>query len=278
MIKQKTISKKISFDGFGLHTNTFSKVNLYPSNENTGIKILINNELYSINKFEKETNFCTILKNKDIEIMTTEHLFSAIYSLGITNIIIEIEGLEIPALDGSSKVFADILKNNIKEQKEYLEKIIINRNFIFSENDKIISFFPNNKLEIIYIIDYPNTEIGFQIYKYEHSPDNYINEISFCRTFGFFEDVEKLRSLGLTLGSNLENSLVLKDNKYLNNKRIDNEEVRHKILDLLGDMLFINNYPNILIVAYKTGHKEHNILVNNIISSSISSNHYQDFV
>jgi len=274
--RQKTISEKISFEGFGIHTNTFSKVNLYPSSENTGIKILLKDKLYSINTLVKETNFCTILKNKDIKIMTVEHLFSSLYGLEITNIIIEIEGIEIPAIDGSSKYFTDILKNNVKIQREFLKEMKINENFIFSKEDKMISFFPSDKLEIIYIIDYPNTPIGFQMYKYEHSINNYINNISFCRTFGFFEDAYKLRNLGLTLGSNLDNSLVIKDNKYLNNKRIYNEEVRHKILDLLGDMLFINNYPNVLIIAYKTGHKEHNILTNNIISLYTSSNRYQD--
>jgi UDP-3-O-[3-hydroxymyristoyl] N-acetylglucosamine deacetylase len=274
--RQKTISEKISFEGFGIHTNTFSKVNLYPSSENTGIKILLKDKLYSINTLVKETNFCTILKNKDIKIMTVEHLFSSLYGLEITNIIIEIEGIEIPAIDGSSKYFTDILKNNVKIQREFLKEMKINENFIFSKEDKIISFFPSDKLEIIYIIDYPNTPIGFQMYKYEHSINNYINNISFCRTFGFFEDAYKLRNLGLTLGSNLDNSLVIKDNKYLNNKRIYNEEVRHKILDLLGDMLFINNYPNVLIIAYRTGHKEHDILTNNIISLYTSSNRYQD--
>lgn len=276
MKRQKTISEKISFEGFGIHTNTFSKVNLYPSSENTGIKILLKDKLYSINTLVKETNFCTILKNKDIKIMTVEHLFSSLYGLEITNIIIEIEGIEIPAIDGSSKYFTDILKNNVKIQREFLKEMKINENFIFSKEDKIISFFPSDKLEIIYIIDYPNTPIGFQMYKYEHSINNYINNISFCRTFGFFEDAYKLRNLGLTLGSNLDNSLVIKDNKYLNNKRIYNEEVRHKILDLLGDMLFINNYPNVLIIAYRTGHKEHDILTNNIISLYTSSNRYQD--
>lgn len=265
MYKQKTISKKISFEGFGLHTNKFSRVNLYPSDKDTNIRILFNNKLFSINDFYRETNFCTILKHEQVNIMTVEHLFSAIYGLGITNLVIEVEGIEIPALDGSSKNFVDNLKNNIKEQDKYLKSFDIKESFIFHEKNKFISFFPNNKFEIIYIIDYPDTDIGFQFYNYKHSVENYINDISFCRTFGFFEDSKSLTEIGLTLGSNLNNSLVLKNNKYINQKRIENEEVRHKILDLLGDMIFINNYPNILIIAYKTGHKEHNILVNSLL-------------
>lgn len=255
---QKTIKTNLFFEGLGVHSGLKNSICLKPAKVNTGIlfikdkvkiSICLKNLLYS--------ELCTTISTNSIKISTVEHLLSSIYSLGITNIEIEVVGDEIPILDGSSYLFTKFLKDLIIIQDTQEKILNIKKNIFYTNQDKFLIAIPNNNLEINYFINYENKLPYFMYYKYKHSSDNYINEISKARTFGYKEDLEFLLKKGLAKGSSLENTLVIEKNKFINNLNYINEPVRHKILDLLGDLAFLNKKLNAKIFAYKTGHKEH---------------------
>lgn len=266
---QKTIKKNLFFEGVGVHSGLKSYICLKPSNINTGIffvKDKIKIELSLKNVVYSE--LCTKISKNNISINTIEHLLSAIYALGITNIEIEVKGDEIPILDGCSNIFVLSLKELVTVQNEAEEIININKTIIYSNQDKFLILVPSNNLEINYFINYENKLPYFMFYKYQHSIDNYINEISHSRTFGYKEDLEYLLNRGLARGSSFENTLVIENNKFVNKLNYINEPVRHKILDLLGDLSFLNKRLNAKIFAYKTGHKEHLAFVKKILEQN----------
>lgn len=255
---QKTIKNEIQFNGVGVHTGKPSFITLKPAKANSGISFFSNNQ-----KIELDINnivvspLCTTLSNNGVSIKTVEHLLSSIYGLGITNLEIHIKGEEVPIMDGSSYIFSKSVSDNIIEQNELIETIKIKNMIHYSNGDKFIIALPYEGLRINYFIDYGNNLPFFMSHKYIHSNDNYINEISKARTFGNIKDYEYLKLNNLANGSDLINTLVIENNKYLSELNYYNEPVRHKILDFLGDLCFLGKRLNADIYAFKTGHKEH---------------------
>ncbi|WP_367670720.1 UDP-3-O-acyl-N-acetylglucosamine deacetylase [Sodalis-like secondary symbiont of Drepanosiphum platanoidis] len=281
MIKQRTLKNIIKTNGIGLHTGKKITLILKPALENTGIiyrRIDLNPYVdFKVNaNLVKNTFFCTcLINNYDVRISTVEHLHAALSGLGIDNIIIEVNGPEIPIMDGSSIPFIYLLlKSGIKELKTDKKFIKIKKTIIINDKDKWVKLSPFNGFTFNFTIDFnhPAIDINVQNYFFNFSSNNFIKKISPARTFGFVKNIKNLRSKGLILGGNLNSAIILDDYKVINKNglRFKNELVRHKILDAIGD-LYMCGY-NIIgsFSAFKSGHKMNNKLLRTILKSKKS--------
>ncbi len=266
--KQFTISEQISFSGIGVHSGIESKIILVPANTNSGIKFIKDKHVIDldINNIEKSL-LCTKITNNKVSIFTIEHLLSALYGLGINNINIFVQGEEIPILDGSAKIFVNKIKEKIIVQDIDRDFLKLNQAIYIRDNDKFIIAIPDDRLEISYFLDYDCFPY-FVHQNFIYSPQKFINQISQARTYGFLKDVEKLKKMGVALGSSYNNTLVIDDDKYLSKLRTENEIAKHKILDLIGDLAFLKKDLKAKIIAFKTGHNHHLSLVEKIIQLS----------
>ena len=276
--KQKTLSKTISFSGVGLHTGCKSTIVLHPAPENTGYLFKIKNGPCSFSDIlgtysnVSSTILCTTLSNQSgFKISTTEHLLSSLYGLEIDNVIIEIiAGNEIPILDGSASEFVDGINSCGSETQNFTKKIIkITKEVEVIENDKVIRVSPHDETLITCEIDFDSKIIGHQSMSLILNRDIYSSQISNARTFGFLEQVEILRKKGLALGGNFENAIVISKDKVVskNGLRYNDEFVRHKTLDLIGDFSLAGFKIQASIFSYKAGHDLNNKLLRKIFSS-----------
>ena len=261
ILTQKTISKKISFSGVGIHTGNAVNMNILPASPNTGIvfkrlDIQKNNIVYPLYNNVIDTTLCTTISNNyGVQISTIEHLMGAFYGIGIDNAIVELDSKEVPIMDGSAKLFLEgISSAGIKFSDQPIKIIKINKEISFKDSEKFISINKSNVTsDIQFEIKYDNALIKSQKNKVNIFEDNLLD--IFCsRTFCLFEDIEKLKKLNLGKGGSLENAVVVKDNKILNKTglRNDLEFVNHKILDCMGD-LFLSGYKIIGSVKCSQG-------------------------
>ena len=278
-IYQKTLSKKISFDGIGLHSGLSSKIRVIPAEADHGIVFkrvdLNENNLIKANfNNVSSARLCTTLENnKGVKVSTVEHLLAAFYIAGIDNALVEINNEEVPIMDGSSKDFLQILESidqvDQSKKRKYL-KILDNVKLI--EGKKIISIEPNNSsLEVNFQLDYENKIIGQQENTIDFQKDN-LKEVSSSRTFCLFEDIEKIKKLGLAKGGSLENAIVVDNEKVLNEGGLRNEKefVNHKILDLAGDFL-LSGYRIIgKVICHQGGHELTNLFLRKLFDKSAS--------
>lgn len=241
-MKQTTIAKKVTSVGIGLHKGEPIRLTIEPSSENTGI-IFYRSDLGISFKAEPKnvvnTQMATVIGNQKGYISTVEHILSAINGYGIDNIRINVDANEIPVMDGSSISFCMMLDEaGIKNLDASKKAIIIKREVEVKEGEKFVRVSPSKSPKFDYTIKFSNPIIGTQQFAFEFSKKNYVDEIARARTFGFLKDVQMLRSMNLALGGSLENAVVIDDNKILNpdGLRYENEFVRHKILDAIGDL------------------------------------------
>ncbi|MCM8818958.1 MAG: bifunctional UDP-3-O-[3-hydroxymyristoyl] N-acetylglucosamine deacetylase/3-hydroxyacyl-ACP dehydratase [Candidatus Omnitrophica bacterium] len=271
---QKTIEKVSSIEGIGLHTGENCKLVLKPAPPNTGIifirKDIEDSEpipldienLLDIDKYPRRTS----IGNEKTQIHTVEHLLSALYAMEIDNVFVEVYGKECPGLDGSSKIFVDLIKESgIKEYKEEKDIFYLKEPIYISENSAHIIALPSKEFKISYTLNYPNTFINSQFASFTITPETYEKEISPARTFCLKEEVEILRNMGLGKGSNYENTLIIDKDKVINNEfRFNDEPVRHKISDLIGDIALLKKYVFAHIIGIKSGHSINTKLVKKI--------------
>ena len=274
--KQKTIKKPIKLKGFGLHSGKSVTLTIKPASPNEGI-IFIRKDLNKNNVIYPHVNnvtsamLCTTISNEfNVKVSTIEHLMGAFYGIGIDNAVIEIDNEEVPILDGSAKVFVDeILKAGIVISEIPIKVIRINKLIDFKEGAKSISIQPSKiNLEIDFEIKYKNQLIGSQRNTLKVYEDD-LEDIFSSRTFCLYEDIEKLRSMGFAKGGSLENALVVKDSKLLNEDGLRNKKefVNHKILDCMGD-LFLSGYKVIgKIKCSQGGHKLTNDLLRKVFKN-----------
>ena len=243
---QKTISKKVTFNGVGLHSGLKTEVKILPAPENYGIVFkrtdLDKNNIIKAN-FENVSSaqLCTTLQNEfNVTVSTVEHLLASLYIAGVDNALIEVSNSEVPIMDGSSKEFVETISRVgvkvLKAKRKYL-KIV--KKFEYKQNEKEISIEPNaNSLKVDFKLVYSNDVIGTQTNHVNFADSDLINVYT-SRTFCLYEDIDKIKKIGLAKGGSLENAVVVKDNKILNAEglRNDKEFVNHKILDLAGDFL-----------------------------------------
>ena len=275
ILTQKTISKKIYFEGIGIHTGEKVKLNILPSLPNSGIifkRIDLNskNIIYPNYANVVDTTLCTTISNEyGVKVSTIEHLMGALYGVGIDNAIIEINSQEVPILDGSAKIFIDQIKNvGLKFSDQPIKIIKINKDISLNDGEKYITIERSNVTgEIEFEIKYQNKLINTQKNKVNIF-ENDLSDIYSSRTFCLYEDIEKLKKMNLGKGGSLENAIVIKDDKVLNNNGLRNklEFVNHKILDCMGD-LFLSGYKIIgNIKCSQGGHNLTNQLLRKIFS------------
>ena len=275
-LNQKTIKQDISFKGVGLHSGLEASLILKPAEPNTGIVFkrtdLKENNIIVPNLFNVSSAiFCTTISNESgVSISTIEHLMGALYGMGIDNVLVEINNQEVPILDGSAILFVEaISKVGIKSSDAPIKVIKILKKIEFIDGKKTISIEPSKiSLDIDFELKYENDFIGTQrnlINVFESD----LTDIYNSRTFCLFEDVEKLREMGLAKGGSLDNAMVVKDNKLLNEKGLRNKKefVNHKILDCMGD-LYLAGYKIIgKIVCSQGGHKLTNQLLREVFQN-----------
>ena len=245
ILTQKTISKKISLDGIGIHTGLKVQLDILPAHPNTGIifkriDIKRNNIILPTYNNVVDATLCTTIANDNgVRVSTIEHLMGAFYGLGIDNAIIELNSQEVPIMDGSAKKFVElILEAGIQASETPIKIIKVEKQIEIKEGDKSISINKSNvSLDIDFEIKYQNQFIKSQRNKVSVFEDDLTN-IYNSRTFCLFEDVEKLKKMGLGKGGSLENALVVKGNSLINEEGLRNEKefVNHKILDCMGDL------------------------------------------
>ncbi len=277
ILTQKTISKKISISGIGIHSGEKVNLTILPGLPNTGIvfkriDLNKNNFVYPLYNNVIDTTLCTTISNdKGIKVSTIEHLMGALYGTGVDNAIIELDSQEVPIMDGSAKVFVDhINKVGLKFSDSPIKIIKINKEIKLNDGEKFISITKSNiSCDIDFEIKYENKLIKNQKNKINIFEDK-LDDIFNSRTFCLFEDIQKLKKLNLGKGGSLENAIVIKDNKILNKDGLRNkiEFVNHKILDCMGD-LFLSGYK--IIGSLKCSQGGHN-LTNKLLRKVFSQN------
>ncbi len=274
-MKQKTIKSEIVFEGIGLHTGVQSRVIMKPASPDTGIVFLIENEKIPADvDFVSNTTRGTTLSRNGKSVRTVEHLLSALIGMNIDNVIVEVEGPEIPALDGSSKIFASEIKRiGAVEQDKEAKKLCLNEPFIKKFGDKKLIAYPDAKFSISFGIDYNDSVIGRQFLSIEINPENYLSQIAPAKTYVFERDIKSLLEGGLSKGGSLDNAIVITDDGIKNPQILtfDDEPVRHKVLDLLGDLALLGmGRITFSIHAEKTGHRHHIDFIKNLKSRIVS--------
>ena len=244
-LNQKTLNSNVEFEGVGLHSGKTVKLIIKPAAPNTGIifkrvDIKHNNLLYpNFNNVTNTSLNTTISNEHGLKVSTIEHLMGALFGLGIDNATIEIDNEEVPILDGSAISFVEkILKIGIKSSEVPIKIIKIKKKIEFIDGDRFITIEPSKlSLNIEFELKYDNSVIGNPKNKIKVYEDD-LTEIYNSRTFCLYDDIEKIRASGLAKGGSLDNAIVVKDNKILNDGglRNSNEFVNHKILDCIGDL------------------------------------------
>lgn len=278
MIKQRTLKQSIKVTGIGLHSGKKVTLTLRPAPANTGIiyaRTDLNPAVYFPASAEsiRDTTLCTCMINDDgVRISTVEHLNAAMSALGLDNLIVEVDAPEIPIMDGSASPFIYLLLDaGIEEQNAAKKFIRIKETVRVEEEDKWAEIKPYNGFKLDFTIDFTHPMISKNVrnYKMEFSAENFIQQLSRARTFTFMKDVEYLQSRGLALGGSLDNAIVLDEFRILNEEglRFNDELVRHKMLDSIGDLFMCGH--NILgdFKAYKSGHGLNNKLLRAILAN-----------
>ena len=265
-MKRKTIKNQVEINGIGLHKGKQIKMVLKPTSKKTGIvfervDVRDKNNIIKVNyknlfDLERGTN----IQNEDgVKLHTIEHFMSTLSVCGITDVFVEIEGNEMPILDGSSIRFVEKIKSaGVLELEEEIEPLIITEPVIFSDekNGKYVLALPYDGFKISYTIDFNHTFLKSEYFEFEVNLENYEKEIASCRTFAFDYEIDFLKKNNLALGGSLDNAIVIGKDGPLNPEglRYENEFVRHKILDIIGDLYVLGTPIKAHIIAIKAGH------------------------
>ena len=273
---QTTLKKTLVFSGVGLHTGSFIKVRIIPAFANHGIQFIRSDKKDSLpvkvspfNVFS--TQLATTLKCGEYPISTIEHVMSALYGMGVDNACIEVDGPEVPILDGSATPIVDLIAKTgieiLNEKRKYLK---VKRKIRIEKDGKWIEVIPSRFFKATFHINFDNSLIKEQKAFVNVTPQTFKREIAAARTFGFKDDVEALWKMGLAKGGSLENAVVVDGDKIMNPEglRFDNEFVRHKILDLVGDVSLIGYRIFGHIRASKSGHQLNNLFAKTLLESS----------
>ena len=265
ILTQKTISKKISLQGIGIHTGLKSQLDILPAQPNTGIifkrvDVKKNNTIIPTYNNVVDATLCTTISNDyGVKVSTIEHLMGAFYGMGIDNVVVEMNSQEVPIMDGSAKQFVELIAEaGIKSSEVPIKIIKVEQQIQIKEGEKNISINKSNvSLDIDFEIKYQNKFIKSQRNKISVFEDN-LTDIFNSRTFCLFEDIKKLQDMGLGKGGSLENALVVKNNSLMNEEGLRNEKefVNHKILDCMGD-LYLTGYR--IIGSLKCSQGGHNL-------------------
>ncbi len=268
---QKTIKRAVRCSGIGLHSGKPVNLRMLPATEDSGVVFrrvdLCNAEIPVKQEFITQVNYATSISNGQTNIFTVEHLLSALYGLGVNNIIIEMDSDEVPIMDGSAAQFVEILNSagiiRFKRPNYFMQML---EPIEAKEGDRFIAIYPSDHFDISYTISFDHPWLRKQEKTIRITRENFIHELAPARTFGFFHEIELMRANNLALGGSLENAIVLTEHGILNEHlRFPDEFVRHKIMDLIGDLALLDYRLLGHVVAYKAGHRLHSELVSKIL-------------
>ncbi len=260
---QHTLKESVSLSGIGLHSGYKVRLNIKPARANNGIRFKLIGRRQSMPALVDrviDTSLATTIADKDMVFSTTEHILGALSGLGIDNATIELDAPEVPIMDGSAEEFVRRLQSaNRKTQQSKRLFLKIIKEITYEEGDKKIRILPHNGLRLSCSIDFAHGSIQNQSYSIDISPKSFSTEIASARTFGFLDQVKQLQDSGYALGGSLDNAVVVDKNGVMNEEglRFKDEFVRHKILDLLGDLSLLG-YPLLgHVIAERSGHSQH---------------------
>lgn len=264
---QKTIRGEVSISGVGLHSGQEANLRILGAPEDSGIVFkrldLPGRPGMKVSVEESGgAERCTTIGRAAFQLMTVEHFLAAAWGLGIDNLLVEIDGVELPILDGSALPYALLLREGeiVAQKKE--KKVVYIRNILqISLGDALLLALPSNELKITYVASFPNSVAGTQLLQISLTEENFLEEIAPARTFGFWEEVEALRKSNLALGGSLENAFLLHRDGYSSPLRFPDEVVRHKVLDLVGDLAVMGRPLGAHILAIRSGHRSNIELV-----------------
>lgn len=282
---QQTLRNPISCYGIGMHSGNKTQVTLKPAPANSGVMFVrtdisqVDNKVFALYNNVYDTTLSTSIKNiADTQVATIEHLMAAIWGCGIDNIIIEIDGPEVPIMDGSSKPFVFMIEYaGIKKQNASKRYLKLLKDIHVTDNGCDIFAAPNKSLHIDLSIDFLTPAIGKQQHTL-HEKQNFRDEIADSRTFGFLSDLDYLRSKGLAKGASLNNAIGIDKDVILNHDglRHDNEFVRHKMLDLLGDLFNSGGSFVGKLNGHKTSHSLNNKFLHKIFEDPHAYEWFED--
>lgn len=271
MLHQRTLGKTISAAGVGLHSGEKVEITLRPASEDSGIRFRRIDcdpaqEIKAHANNVTDTRLGTTISQNNVSVMTVEHLLAAFAGLGIDNAYIDIHGPEIPIMDGSAASFILLVElAGIIEQSAPKKFLRIKKNVKVEEDDKFAEFKPFNGYRLSFKIEFEHPMIQHKLteFSFDFSTLTFLNEISRARTFGFLKEIETLRANNLALGGSLDNAIVLDDYRILNQDglRFEDELVRHKILDAIGDLYLMGHILVGEFNGYKSGHELNNKLI-----------------
>jgi UDP-3-O-[3-hydroxymyristoyl] N-acetylglucosamine deacetylase len=271
LIQQQTVRSTVACNGVGLHSGAEVHLRLLPAPPGTGIVFrrtdLDGFEIEATSRNVARVSYATSLMKKGVLISTTEHLLSAFTGLGIDNAFVELDNLELPILDGSAQPFVDLIqKAGIRKQRRPRKYMKILRELEMREGNKFISVYPADSYSVSYSINFPHPLIGKETFQVELSNGSYLHKIAPARTFGSRADEKAMRNMGLIRGASRENCIVLTRDGLENGPlRFPDEFVRHKVLDLVGDLALLGKPILGKIVADRAGHAMHTALVSRIL-------------
>jgi len=270
-MEKRTVGRDILFSGVGVHSGQLVDLRLVPSSSGEVVfrRTDLGNMELRIDPKKIEARNCSALVAAECKIQTIEHLMAALFIFGIESVLIELNGGEIPAMDGSAASFAQAIREaGVRPVTGRKKSIKILEPITIYEKGASILCYPDSDFRVSYFIEYPHPAIGRQELTVALTLDNFISGIAPARTFGFLKEVESLRGKGLTLGGSLENAIVLDDLSVMNPPlRFADEFVRHKILDLIGDFSLLGHPLIGHIRAHKAGHALHLKTVNYLLDN-----------
>lgn len=265
---QKTLAAEVSFKGKGIHSGLISRIDIRPALPNSGI-VFVKRKGKETFKIPAHYDYITatslattlgIKNNPESQISTVEHLLASLFAFGITNAMIEVQGPEIPILDGSAKPFIESFFDVGIQLQHFSSQIIrVLKPIKVFENGAICELLPRKHLRLTTSIDFPHPKIGTQTFAMDVTPRTFAESISGARTFGFLSDLERLKSQNLALGASLDNVLGFSETNILNPEgmRFNDECVRHKWLDALGDLALCGSWVEGELVSFRGGHAIH---------------------
>jgi UDP-3-O-[3-hydroxymyristoyl] N-acetylglucosamine deacetylase len=275
MIYQHTIAHPVSISGIGLHSGKTINMTLRPADAGTGIVFYRSDvqgrvAIEAVSANVVDTRLATVLGKDGLTVSTVEHLLATLSALGIDNLSIDIDGPEVPVLDGSARLFVDKLSaTGLRQQKRRRKTLVIKQAMSISDGDKWIHLLPSRFFRITCDVDYNHPCAPAQSRSFKVTSETFTKDIASARTFGFFKEVEYLKAHGLARGGSLENAVVIGDDRILNPEglRYSDEFVRHKILDAIGDFSLLGYPIRGHIKANKPGHDINHRMVEKLLAA-----------
>ncbi|HYV46505.1 MAG TPA: UDP-3-O-acyl-N-acetylglucosamine deacetylase [Myxococcaceae bacterium] len=275
---QRTISAPVSCQGVGLHSGAKVDVTLLPAREEHGVvfarvDLAGKPVIPARSQYVVDTMLATTLGKDGVRLGTVEHLLSAISGLGVDNLRVEVNGPEVPIMDGSAAPFASLIRSaGVRVQEAPKSFVVIKKPVTVVDGDKEATLSPARSFKVSCTIDFKHPLITDQSFELDFSDHSFSKEISRARTFGFLKEVEKLKQIGLARGGSLENAIVVDEYNILNQEplRFPNEFVRHKILDCIGDMALFGRPVIGHLRVHKTGHALNHKLVEKVLADPTS--------